>query len=243
MNRPLIFGLWIAATGSLALGIYLTENQSNFRVPSVPIDSSATQPARPFSFALLPAPQALSVLHFTDGEGRAMTLADFKGRFVLLNIWATWCVPCRTEMPTLDRLQAKLGGADFEVVALSIDQQGLPAVRSFFEEIKIKTLGIYVDQSGKAAPDLNAFGLPTTLLIDRQGQELGRLIGPAEWDSPEAISFIERAIGAASPSERHANRAAPHFRLHDNVKTTFLRSQLTFQRWEGLRFMLIATSQ
>lgn len=97
-------------------------------------------------------------------------------------------------MPTLDRLQAALGGADFQVVALSIDRQGLPAVRKFYTEIGIRHLDMHVDGSGKAARDLGAVGLPTTLLIDRAGGEIGRLVGPAEWDAPEMIAFIRRRI-------------------------------------------------
>src|ERR671910_703928 len=104
-------------------------------------------------------------------------------------------------MPTLERLQAELGGPDFEVVALSIDRKGLPVVKEFYEELGLRELGMYVDASAKASRELSALGVPTTLLIDRDGTELGRLAGPAEWDSPEMVSFIrgyiERQSGAA----------------------------------------------
>jgi hypothetical protein len=104
-------------------------------------------------------------------------------------------------MPTLERLQAELGGPDFQVVALSIDRKGLPAVEEFYGEIGLETLPTYVDESGKAQRALSVLGKPTTLLIDRDGNELGRLAGPAEWDSPEMVSFIrgyiERQSGAA----------------------------------------------
>src|ERR671910_2236958 len=104
-------------------------------------------------------------------------------------------------MPTLERLQAELGGPDFEVVALSIDRKGLPVVKEFYEELGLRELGMYVDASGKASRELSALGVPTTLLIDREGNELGRPAGPAEWDSPEMVSFIrgyiEQQSGAA----------------------------------------------
>jgi thiol-disulfide isomerase/thioredoxin len=140
-------------------------------------------------------PRAIPDLRFVDGEGHASSLADFRGRAVLLNIWATWCVPCRKEMPTLDRLQAKLGSPDFQVVALSIDRQGASVIKSFYQELDLKSLGIYVDQSGKAASDLHSPGIPTTLLVDREGREIARKLGPAEWDSPEMIGLIREHLG------------------------------------------------
>ncbi|MGH6885371.1 MAG: TlpA family protein disulfide reductase [Geminicoccales bacterium] len=153
---------------------------------------------------------------FDDAEGRTLTLADFRGKVVLLNIWATWCVPCRREMPTLDRLQAELGGPDFEVVALSIDRKGLPAVKEFYEELGLQELGIYVDPAGKASRELNALGIPTTLLIDGKGNELGRLAGPAEWDSPGMVEFLrgfieQRSGDAADGAEQAGKLARPAF--------------------------------
>jgi len=121
---------------------------------------------------------------------KAAKLANFHGKVVLLNLWATWCGPCREEMPTLDRLQAKLGGPDFEVVALSIDQEGVAVVKDFYEELGLKALSIFVDESMTAPVALKALGVPTTLLISREGQEIGRHTGPAEWDSPEVKALI-----------------------------------------------------
>jgi len=158
--------------------------------------------AQPAGFAVHESPRPVPEIRFENGEGETVSLADFRGKVVLLNIWATWCVPCRQEMPTLERLQAELGGPDFEVVALSIDRTGLAEVIAFYEELGLQELGIYVDASGKAARALSALGIPTTLLIDREGSEIGRLLGPAEWDSPEMVSFIRGSIeqrsGAAS---------------------------------------------
>jgi thiol-disulfide isomerase/thioredoxin len=136
------------------------------------------------------SPRPLPELAFVDGKGKPVTLADFRGRTVLLNVWATWCAPCREEMPSLDRLQKTLGGPGFEVVALSIDAGGAPVVKRFYDEIGIRSLAIYVDPGMRAAGQLAAPGVPTTLLIDRTGRELGRHAGPAQWDSPEALRVI-----------------------------------------------------
>lgn len=168
--------------------------------PSEPVLSSSLQFASTDagssdgSFVLHETPQPVSALSFVDGGGREMSLADFGGRTILLNIWATWCVPCREEMPALDRLQAKLGGSEFEVVPLSIDRKGLPAVEAFYQELGLNALGIYVDASGKAVGKLGAVGIPTTLLINPDGLEAGRLVGPAEWDGPEIIEILEQQL-------------------------------------------------
>lgn len=144
----------------------------------------------PKNFVIHAVPKPVAEFSFMDSIGKPRSLSDFKNQVVLLNIWATWCVPCRHEMPALDRLQAALGGADFEVVAVSIDRGGKEVVTKFFTEVGIQKLGMYLDSAGKAMRELGVFGLPTTLLLDREGREIGRLIGPAEWDSPEIIQFI-----------------------------------------------------
>jgi thiol-disulfide isomerase/thioredoxin len=128
---------------------------------------------------------------FVDGTGRDLTLADFRGRVLLLNVWATWCAPCREEMPTLDALEARLGGADFHVLPLSIDRAGLGPVRRFYEEIGIEHLAMYLAEDIRAMAALAVAGLPTTILIDRQGRELGRLSGPADWNSAENVALFE----------------------------------------------------
>lgn len=139
-------------------------------------------------------PRAMLSPPFVDDGGRDLTLADFRRKVVLLNIWATWCIPCREEMPTLDRLQARLGGDDFHVLPLSIDRGGLAPVRRFYEEIGIEHLGIYLAEDIRAMWGFAVVGLPTTILVDRQGRELGRLSGPAEWDSAEAVALFETVI-------------------------------------------------
>ncbi|MFK0690802.1 TlpA disulfide reductase family protein [Mesorhizobium sp. IMUNJ 23033] len=135
-------------------------------------------------------------ISFTDGASQPKTLASFSGKVVLLNIWATWCAPCRKEMPTLDRLQEKLGGRDFEVVALSMDRAGPDIVKKFYAETGVTHLALNIDSSAKAMFTLGAVGLPMTLLIDREGKEIGRLIGPAEWDSRDMVDFIRGRIAA-----------------------------------------------
>jgi thiol-disulfide isomerase/thioredoxin len=133
-------------------------------------------------------------LNFKDGQGTDIKLSQWQGRVVLLNLWATWCAPCRKEMPTLADLQKQLGSKDFEVVALSVDRKGLEASSAFLKETGADSLGLYVDATTQSLEDLQAFGLPVTLLIDRKGREIGRLLGPAEWNSVEAIALLKAAI-------------------------------------------------
>jgi len=147
-------------------------------------------------FARAGKPKPIPELRFVDGAGRALTLGDFRGKLVLLNIWATWCAPCREEMPALDRLQAQLGGERFQVVALSVDPQGAPIARKFYGEVGIKALPLYIDPTAKAAFTLDAPGLPATLLVDRTGREVGRHLGAVKWDAPEVVEQLRRAIAA-----------------------------------------------
>jgi thiol-disulfide isomerase/thioredoxin len=145
------------------------------------------------------APRPVPSLSFEDGSGAKKSLADFRGKVVLFNLWATWCVPCRQEMPALDRLQARFGGADFEVVAVSIDIRDPNKPKKFLAEIGVKALPFWIDPSGKIFQELRsvgrAVGMPTTLLLDRSGCEIGYLPGPAEWDSPDAEALIAAALG------------------------------------------------
>jgi thiol-disulfide isomerase/thioredoxin len=152
--------------------------------------------------ALLIRPKPLDLPDFTfaDAGGKPKSLADFKGKVVLLNIWATWCVPCREEMPALDKLQTKLGGEDFAVLAVNIDKGGAEKAAGFLKETGATNLALYTDPSGKLFSVLKAVGMPTTLLIDREGGEIARLVGPADWASPEAVAIIEAAIAAPPAS-------------------------------------------
>ena len=150
--------------------------------------------------ALAPAKAPIRVadLSFRDGSGRERKLAEWQGRVVLLNLWATWCVPCRKEMPALDALQKKLGGPDFEVVAVNIDTRDADKPKAWLKEIGVTQLGYYADPSAKIFQDLKAagraFGMPTTLLVDAQGCELASLAGPAEWASEDAVKLVSAAL-------------------------------------------------
>lgn len=140
------------------------------------------------------SPRPLAELNFADGQGRPTSLAAFRGRTVLLNVWATWCTPCREEMPTLDRLQAALGGPGFEVVALSIDKGGLPVVQAFYRSLDIRHLKPYLDTEGEATAGLVATGIPLTLLIDTEGREIGRKLGPAVWDDAAMVAQLRSHV-------------------------------------------------
>jgi thiol-disulfide isomerase/thioredoxin len=140
----------------------------------------------------------IPALTFRDADGRERALAEWQGRTVLFNLWATWCVPCRKEMPALDALQQKLGGPEFEVVAVNIDTRNLDKPKEWLNEVRITNLAYYADPTAKVFQDLKAVGravgMPTTLLIDTRGCELGYLAGPADWASEDAVHFIEAAL-------------------------------------------------
>jgi len=144
------------------------------------------------------SPLKIPDLVFEDAAGKKMSLADFRGRTVLLNLWATWCVPCRKEMPALDALQGKLGSKDFEVVAVNIDTRDPDNPKTFLKDLGVKHLAYYADPSAKVFQALKAvgraFGMPTTLLVDPQGCEIGTIAGPAEWASDDAVKLIEAAL-------------------------------------------------
>jgi thiol-disulfide isomerase/thioredoxin len=139
-----------------------------------------------------PAP----LLSFVGEDGQKLTLEKFRGKIVVLNLWATWCTPCIAEMPMLDRLQQQLENLGVVVVALSIDRGGPEIVREFYDEHGIEHLGVYVDPTMRAQQDISAIGLPTTILIDREGNDRGRIVGPAEWDDAEAADLV---LSASAP--------------------------------------------
>jgi thiol-disulfide isomerase/thioredoxin len=137
-------------------------------------------------------------LAFKDASGQSLTLEHWRGRTVLLNLWATWCVPCRKEMPALNALQSRLGGANFEVVAVNIDTRDPDKPKAFLAEVGVDKLAYYADSSAKTFQDLKAvgraFGMPTTLLVDPQGCEIGTIAGPAEWASEDAVKLVQAAL-------------------------------------------------
>lgn len=191
-------GLWMALAGPSA--------------PPPPavltLDQPANQPAPGATavgldkFRYMEPLKAVPELPFLDGEGRRVDLSEFKDRLVLLNLWATWCAPCVKEMPALDRLQAQLGGPGFQVVALSVDRGGKDQVQPFYQRTGVKNLALYLDPSSASMQTLKLRGLPTTLLVDQEGRELGRIEGAVEWDSPEVIAFLRKHMGHAGGPNR-----------------------------------------
>jgi thiol-disulfide isomerase/thioredoxin len=150
------------------------------------------------ALAVARAPFRVPDLAFRDAQGRERKLSDWRGRTVLLNLWATWCVPCRKEMPALDALQAAVGGDKFEVVAINIDTRDPEKPLAFLKDAGVKHLAYYVDQSAKAFTELKmagkAFGMPTTLFLDPSGCEIGEMAGPAEWNSADGVKLVSAAI-------------------------------------------------
>jgi thiol-disulfide isomerase/thioredoxin len=148
------------------------------------------------------APLRLPDLSFEDADGKPKKLSDWRGKTVLLNLWATWCVPCRKEMPALDALQTRLGGKDFEVVAVNIDTRDPDKPRNFLKEANLTRLGYFNDQKAKVFQDLKhigrALGMPTSVLVDGQGCEIATIAGPAEWASDDAVKLIKAAVQPAA---------------------------------------------
>jgi thiol-disulfide isomerase/thioredoxin len=151
-------------------------------------------------------PRTVPEISFKDDGGQPVSLSDLRGRIVVLNVWATWCSPCRKEMPALDRLQARFDQKDVEVVALSIDRKGLDPVRRFLASVGVRHLAPYIDESGGASRSLGLVGLPGTLVIDRDGREIGRRLGAAEWDGPETVEFLKARVeqGKSAPDREPA---------------------------------------
>jgi thiol-disulfide isomerase/thioredoxin len=202
----LLVGTAAGVTIGLA-GVYgiatLTRNAGGDKVcrPAVELAQKLAPLARGDVAAVNVAKRPLRVpdIAFADATGNKVSLADWRGRTVLLNLWATWCVPCRKEMPTLDALEKRLGGPDFEVVAVNIDTRNLEKPQAWLKDIGVSKLAYYADSSAKAFQELKAvgraFGMPTTLLVDPKGCEIGTLAGPAEWASDDAVTLIKAALG------------------------------------------------
>lgn len=221
-NQALPLIAYIAVAAAFALigfgAVYVTlgfpDNRKGVGVVSAPErpappSSSETKEAAPLPagpgsnalsvgqmarFVFKSAPEDLPVAPFIDSEGRERTLADWKGKVVLLNLWATWCAPCRKEMPSLDRLQTELGSDQFQVVAVSVDRTGIDGARKFLTDVNARNLAVLADPTIRMASTLKAPGLPATILIGKDGREIGRLLGDAEWDSPEAKALIRAAL-------------------------------------------------
>jgi thiol-disulfide isomerase/thioredoxin len=215
LGQPSRHRLFIAATTAasavvlLVLGVQYVSRilspETAVRQPAPATVSTGSASGNQLKLSVFDQPHALPEVRFQDDQGRDLTLGDFRGRVVVLNVWATWCVPCRKEMPTLDRLQARLGRKDFLVVALSIDRKGVEAVRGFYQEVGVDNLAIYIDPSGRGSRGLGLPGVPTTLLIDQEGREVARKMGEAEWDAPEMVSLVEQTMHGHSARKANSN--------------------------------------
>ncbi len=160
----------------------------------------------PRNFIMHETPEPGAAVRFEDDQGQPRSLADFRGKIVLLNVWATWCAPCIKEIPALDRLAAAFNGADFAVVPVSLDRKGIDAVRKAFAELNVQKLPIYIDRSGEALRTVRAIGLPTSLLIDREGREFARAVGPAPWDDAATIAFFRDLVSHENPTSGRSDR-------------------------------------
>lgn len=141
-------------------------------------------------------PREIPTATFLDAEGNEKSLSDLRGKGLVLNFWATWCAPCVREMPALDRLAAAAGGRGLRVLALSADREGAPVVRTFYEVNGVGHLAVAVDKLSRVARAVGVDGLPTTVLYNAQGHEMGRVIGVAEWDTPAALDFLAGCLAA-----------------------------------------------
>ncbi len=204
-KAPLIAVAAIAAFGALAAvyGVVGASRNAGEPIcrPTLDLARRIEPLARGEVAAVRAADEALKLpdLAFRDDAGRPKSLADWHGRTVLLNLWATWCVPCRKEMPALDALEHQLGAADFEVVTINIDTRDPAKPKAWLHDIGIGNLAYYADPNAKVFQDLKAIGkalgMPTTLLIDPNGCEIAALAGPAEWASPDGVRFVSAALG------------------------------------------------
>jgi thiol-disulfide isomerase/thioredoxin len=206
----LIAGALTIAVLAVLAGVYgigtLPRNADAACRPAVELAKQVAPFARGEVAAVNVAGKPLKIpnLAFRDGAEKPRTLADWRGRTVLLNLWATWCVPCRKEMPALDALERRLGGANFEVVAINIDTRDPDKPREWLKEVGVTRLGYYADPSAAVFQDLKgigrAFGMPTTVLIDPAGCEIATIAGPAEWASEDAAKLIQAAIVGSNGS-------------------------------------------
>lgn len=144
-----------------------------------------------------PAPQEVSQAVFTTPDGAEHSLDDWQGQWVVLNFWATWCAPCRKEMPTLDALNTEFGGADFAVVPVATGRNALPAIRKLFAEIGVESLPILLDPRQKLARDMAVLGLPITVILNPEGQEIARLRGDADWHSDSARAIVQALLAGS----------------------------------------------
>lgn len=196
----------VTAAGVVALLYWPKEQQLSEAGPTGPcaLDDQTIAAVKQAStghlraFAPMDRPYSVKQFAFANEEGDPKTIGDWSNRVVLLNLWATWCAPCRAEMPSLDNLQGELGGNGFEVVAISVDKSNPAKPRAFLDEIAIKKMRFYHDRQALTLNALKreglAIGLPATLLVDGRGCAIGRINGPAEWNSADAHNLIKTVL-------------------------------------------------
>lgn len=144
------------------------------------------------------APKAVPDIAFQDADGKEHRLSDYRGKYLVVNFWATWCAPCRKEMPTLDKLQAEMGGETLQVLPIATIRNTLPAVKRFFREDNIASLPILIDPRAALAHQMGVMGLPVTVIVNPEGQEIGRLIGEADWSDKNARAVLTALTGAVA---------------------------------------------
>ncbi len=180
------FGFLLAATGAVAIWLAAALMPPTVAGPPLAGDMR--------TFDLSPSPSPAPGISFSDLSGNTLGLEDFRGQVLLVNYWATWCAPCLRELPALERMEMAVSDAGFRLLAISIDREGADTVVPFLEENGFDRLPAYLDPSGESAAALGVLGMPTTILFDRRGRELGRYIGAAEWDEPEAVALIRHFL-------------------------------------------------
>ncbi|MCF2871163.1 TlpA family protein disulfide reductase [Octadecabacter sp. G9-8] len=188
MKKQLIFA--VAAVVGVAGGLYLASGSGE--TPTVPeIDFTAVEEMRQGDMLKLRlgADRGSDVV-FTHEDGSDLTLDAYQGKYVLVNFWATWCAPCRKEMPHLSQLQDELGGAEFEVVTIATGVNQRPAMERFLAEIDVDNLPLHTDANSALARDMGVVGLPVTLVLNPEGFEIARLIGDADWASDTAKAIL-----------------------------------------------------
>ncbi len=205
LGRPILGGLLALAILIVGAGLYGTGWLSgNSRDAGCAASAPLLERLRPLArgevaaFEVAREPVRAPEFAVAGPDGTLRDLASFRGRAVLLNLWATWCEPCKREMPALDRLQAELGGPRFEVAAVNIDTRNVERPKAWLDQAGVKNLAFYADHEAKIFQDLRraglADGMPTTILIDAAGCRLGRIAGPAEWASPDALALLRSAL-------------------------------------------------
>ena len=182
----MFFGFLLAATGAVSVWLAM----------ALVLPMSARPPLNGDmrTFDLSPSPSPAPDISFSDLSGNTLGLEDFRGQVLLVNYWATWCAPCLRELPSLERMEAAVADPEFRLLAISIDREGAEKVGPFLDENDFGGLPAYLDPSGESAVALDVLGMPTTILFDRQGRELGRYTGATEWDEPEAVALIRHFL-------------------------------------------------